>query len=263
MSVRERPWMKFYPADWRADPMLRACAPLARYVWLEMIGMMHEAEPYGHLVFNGQPMQPAMLARVIGVDRGDVEEGLAELELNGVFSRTGEGIIFSRRMVKDEQKHEKLSRMGRKGARCKKLKEKENSPTLKPTLDAGLKPTRQPRDTETQKPEEKASPKRIPLPDDWLPEPFGEGTQSRQIVDGWAPEELARQLETFRAHHAGNGTRWADWQKAWSTWVLNSVRFGRPQGQRFNGAGSDGKRNFEDVVLEEYERRAAAAGGSS
>jgi len=67
------------------------------------------------------------------------------------------------------------------------------------------------------------------LPDDWQPQPFGLNTESRKIVDGWPPGEAAIQLETFRAHHGKKGDRFKDWQKAWSTWVLNSRNFRRPQ----------------------------------
>ncbi len=131
MTAASRPWMKFYPGDWRADPLLRQCEPLSRYLWLEMIGLMHEADPYGHLVFAGQPLSAPKLARIISMDRADVEAGLAELESMAVFSRTKEGVIFSRRMVRDEQKHRKASNFGKRGAKAKSLKDNEKSDTLK------------------------------------------------------------------------------------------------------------------------------------
>jgi hypothetical protein len=54
MAARERPWMKFYPADWRADPMLRVCSIGARGLWIELLALMHESERYGHLLVNGK-----------------------------------------------------------------------------------------------------------------------------------------------------------------------------------------------------------------
>jgi hypothetical protein len=45
--------MKFYPSDWRSDPMLRLCSLAARGLWMEMMCLMHEAEPYGSLLVNG------------------------------------------------------------------------------------------------------------------------------------------------------------------------------------------------------------------
>ncbi len=119
-----RPWMKWYPGDWRADPLLRSCEPISRYVWMEMIGLMHEAEPYGHLVLAGRAMDYKTLSRVIGVDEGDVKRAVKELESRGVFSRTASGIIFSRRMLRDENRRETLQRNGSKGGNPK-LKNQE------------------------------------------------------------------------------------------------------------------------------------------
>lgn len=64
------------------------------------------------------------------------------------------------------------------------------------------------------------------LPADWKPAEFGPKTQSRKIVDGWPPGHFEVQLEHFRAHHAKKGDAFSDWQSAWSTWVLNSLKFG-------------------------------------
>lgn len=99
-----QPWMKFYPADWRADTSLRLCEPMSRYVWLEMIGIMHGAEPYGHLVMNGKPITAEAISRLIDVPVKAVNQAIKELGRNGVFSVTDDGIIYSRRMVRDELK---------------------------------------------------------------------------------------------------------------------------------------------------------------
>ena len=42
----DRPWMKFYPRDWRGDQALRAVSIAARGLWLECLCIMHEARPY-------------------------------------------------------------------------------------------------------------------------------------------------------------------------------------------------------------------------
>ena len=110
-----RPWMKWYPADWRSDSKLRACAPLSRYVWLEMLGLMHEAEPYGHLVLAGRAMDYQTLSRLVGVTAGEVKRAVKELEDRGVFSRNAAGVIYSRRMVRDENRREKAANDGRLG----------------------------------------------------------------------------------------------------------------------------------------------------
>lgn len=107
--------MKWYPGDWRADPKLRACEPLSRYVWMEMLGLMHEAEPYGHLVLSGRAMDYKTLSRLIGVEVGEVKRAVKELEDRGVFSRTDGGVIFSRRMIRDENRRKMLIENGKRG----------------------------------------------------------------------------------------------------------------------------------------------------
>jgi len=70
------------------------------------------------------------------------------------------------------------------------------------------------------------------MPTDWQPMAFGVGTHCRNIVDGWPPGGMDRQLEHFRAHHGKKGDKFKDWQKAWATWVLNSEKFGNGQQTR-------------------------------
>lgn len=109
--------MKWYPSDWRGDPLVRACTPIARYVWFEMLGLMHEAEPYGFLVLNGRPLDAITLGRVIAVDGRTVAAALKELETLGVFSRTNEGVIICRRMIRENLRREAAVENGRKGGR--------------------------------------------------------------------------------------------------------------------------------------------------
>lgn len=115
--MSKRPSFQFYPGDWRADPGLRLCSIAARGLWIEMTCIMHEGEPYGHLTVQGRPIDPAMLARLVGEGAPAVKRWLAELGANDVFSRTEEGVIFSRRMVRDEQVRELRAAGGKEGAK--------------------------------------------------------------------------------------------------------------------------------------------------
>lgn len=96
------PWMKWFPSDWRADAKLGACDPMTRYVWMEMLGLMHEGEPYGHLTIAGRKITPDTLSRLIRVPLKAVKSALRELDLNAVFSVTDDGVIYSRRMVRED-----------------------------------------------------------------------------------------------------------------------------------------------------------------
>lgn len=104
------PWMKFYPRDWRGDQALRAVSIAARGLWMECLCIMHEARPYGHLLLNGQSVGDDALARMTGAPVDEVSALMAELRQAGAFSVTREGVIFSRRMVRDA-----IRRDGRQG----------------------------------------------------------------------------------------------------------------------------------------------------
>ena len=109
------PWMKFYPSDWQSDPMLRCCSIAARGLWVEMMCLMHKAEPYGSLLVNGARVDKRKLAILVGLSEKECSALLMELEGNGVFSRDDDGTIYSRRMRRDFAKAAQDKANGRKG----------------------------------------------------------------------------------------------------------------------------------------------------
>lgn len=119
--------MKFYPADWRADPMLRNCSLTARGLWLEMLALMHDSERYGYLLVNGKPPSNRQLAIQAGALFDEVPGALSELEAEGVFSRDKNGTIYSRRMIRDEKKAEHARKIGKKGGNPRLSKQTHNS----------------------------------------------------------------------------------------------------------------------------------------
>lgn len=78
------------------------------------------------------------------------------------------------------------------------------------------------------------SPLKRAIPVDWMPAEFGIGTQSRKVVDGWPPGEFEAQLEQFKANHGAKSNTFSDFQQAWSTWVLNTRKFGIGRHERSN-----------------------------
>lgn len=102
--MSQRPWMKFYPADWQADELLGMCTLAARGLWVEMIGIMHKAVPYGHLLVNGRNPTDVQLAALARCPPDQVPGLLDELENAGVFSRARNRTIYSRRMTRDEKR---------------------------------------------------------------------------------------------------------------------------------------------------------------
>lgn len=110
--MKARPSFQFYPSDWLRDPGLRSCSLAARGLWIDMLTFMHEAEPYGHLRLQGRDLSPEILARMVGSSLKVVRRLLAELETAGVFSRTDQGGLYSRRMVRDHELREKRGQYG-------------------------------------------------------------------------------------------------------------------------------------------------------
>jgi len=124
---RDAPWMKFYPADWRANRHLRVCSLAARGLWMEILCLMHEATPYGHLLLNGHPVTNAQLAALAGTSSEQISELLGELESAGVFSLTNKGVIYSRRMSRDEKKAKTAKKNGKNGGNPSLCKTKQIS----------------------------------------------------------------------------------------------------------------------------------------
>lgn len=122
--------------------------------------------------------------------------------------------------------------------------------TTKTPAAAADKPSRTIKNTEKEREHE--------IPSGWVPAQFGLKTKSRAIVDGWPPGEAEAQLEHFTAHHRRSGQKFKDWQDAWSTWVLNSRRFGSVKNANRN-SGTTGNRKSDGwgAVLREVGGREA------
>jgi len=115
MSDRvKRPAYQWYPGDWRRDLGVQSCSFEARSLWREMLDLMHDGDPYGHLTVGTAPITTADLARIIGKSTPIVAKWLKELEDRKVFSRTAAGVIYSRRMVRDEAIRNKRAAGGAK-----------------------------------------------------------------------------------------------------------------------------------------------------
>lgn len=125
-----KPWLKFYPRDWRGDQALRVVSLSARGLWIDMITIMYEATPYGHLIVGDQPVSDADLARLVGSTVEEVQALLVELLSARVARRTRGGLIYSKRMIEDDKK----AKAGRKAKMEAIEKDKEKrAPSRVPT----------------------------------------------------------------------------------------------------------------------------------
>lgn len=133
MTDAKNHWFKFYPSDWRSDPALRICSLAARGLWAECMCLMHEAKPYGHLLVNGRPVTDTQLAALIGIPVDQLTALLGELENAGVFSKRGDGVIYSRRMTRDSRRAAINKKNGKSGGNPRLVNPPDN-PSDKPSL---------------------------------------------------------------------------------------------------------------------------------
>ncbi len=111
----KRPSFQFYPSDWLRDTALRSCSTGARGLWMDMICFMHEGTPYGHLKVGDKVILPSNLARMVGDSAEVVADWLLELSQAGVYETTDDGVIYSKRMIRDENLRQIRAAGGSKG----------------------------------------------------------------------------------------------------------------------------------------------------
>jgi len=102
------PFFQFYPSDWLSDPLLRACSIAARGLWIDLLSLMWDSPRRGFLMTGAQkPYSAEQLARMAGCAAKDVSALLDELKSVGVCSVKRDGTIYSRRIVREEEKRAK------------------------------------------------------------------------------------------------------------------------------------------------------------
>lgn len=177
----KRPSFQFYPADWRKDAALQSCSMAAQGLWINLMCIAHECEPYGHLVVNGKPMLPAQIARLVGLSAKECERLLDELLDAGVSASNQEGAFYSRRMVRDEEVRNRRAEGGKAGSEFGKLGAEHGRKGGRPRKETGDKkppfnpPPSSSSSTSVNTPppptREAASSEVFPIAEGWQPSP--------------------------------------------------------------------------------------------
>ena len=106
MSKRSLPWLQFFPADWESDS-IAGCSLAAQGLWLRMLCVMHTSRSYGCLEIDRSPIPDELMFRRCGCVSVEEYRGLlTELFTAGVPSRRTDGVVYSRRMVRDQQERD-------------------------------------------------------------------------------------------------------------------------------------------------------------
>ena len=181
-------WVKWRFDKWRSDPGLRMCSLAARGLWIDILAVMHECQPYGHLVINGRAPTPRQIAALVGyTTEREVKNCLEELENANVFARTEGGAIFCRRLVRDNLERQRSKEFGArggnphlKGERPIRVKAQEETP-VKGGVNPPVKIETE-KETETESDSKKEGP---PAPLPGVAEPKGEPEGVDAAFEAW------------------------------------------------------------------------------
>jgi hypothetical protein len=83
-------WAKFFWADWSNDTALNLCSIPARGLWMSLLCIAAQGDPYGAVNIKGRPLTEAELRDLCKMKNGphaarDFRRWLDELERHGVF----------------------------------------------------------------------------------------------------------------------------------------------------------------------------------
>ena len=211
----KNPWFKFYPSDWRADPKLRCVSLAARGLWIEMLCIMHEAEPRGTLRISGVRVNEKQLAAICGIGIRAVSSALSELLAAEVAIITSDNAIGSKRMMLDTEKYNKDKENGCLGGNPK-LKDWVNPPLKAQILEARIQiPERK-----IENGSRRSATKGTRIPDDWKAD--FDYAKSKGLKN----EEIQREAEKFKNYwsaRAGAQGIKLDWAATWRNWVLSAA----------------------------------------
>ncbi|NOT41290.1 MAG: hypothetical protein HOP13_12430 [Alphaproteobacteria bacterium] len=101
MTTNRMTWSKFFWDDVLRDHNLERCTYTAKGFWLHLKALSVQTEPMGYLAEGDKPMTTRDLARLSGLKKITVENLLGQLEVAGVFSRDSRGVIYCRRIVRE------------------------------------------------------------------------------------------------------------------------------------------------------------------
>lgn len=123
------PAIQFYPGDWLRDS-ISGCSLAAQGLWLRILFLMHDSPRYGYLCStDGTAIPPESVARRCGCHLEQYDALLLELDRANVFSRNPDGLIYSRRMVRD---HRERSQNAERQKRFREKKALRNAPSNGP-----------------------------------------------------------------------------------------------------------------------------------
>lgn len=128
MSEPKLPALQFYTGDWRKDPCVQSLDHEHKGVWIDLLCIMNETSERGRLVLpGGSAMPDDAIARNLGIDLAKWKQIRSTLLVLGVASQDGDGVLYNRRIVRDEAIRRSRREAGRQGGRTKRTRSKPRS----------------------------------------------------------------------------------------------------------------------------------------
>lgn len=265
------PSFPFYPGDWLRNDVA-GCPLEAQGLWLRMMIVMHDAETYGELSINGQPMPDEFIAKKCGISRRIYRKNLEILESFRIVSRKENGVIYSGRMVRDERKRQQNAERQRNHYDRHKGDEK-GEPNAEPHAPSSSSSSSSGKSKEEGKEKRwetvaEAAPKRkkgTRLPDQFFltPEMREYAAAKNPGVD--VAIETEKFCNYFRAAPGQKGVK-MDWILTWKNWILNARGNGHGtnrQNQNGNGRKSTLERIADHAdIIAQYPTEAELRGQS-
>ena len=110
------PAMPFYVGDWLKCPEVRALPPDLRGLWFDLICYMWQSTERGVMVKpNGTPYSDSEIVRMVGLDCQNQSTWLFTLLENGVCRRREDGAIYSRFMLRMQERRQLGKKTGKLG----------------------------------------------------------------------------------------------------------------------------------------------------
>lgn len=119
------PWSKFSWDAWETDAELSLCSMAAQGFWMRLLCLA--AKEDGYVLINDTAPSSLKLAHLVRAKVEEVEGWLAELDENGVFSRTARGVIYSRRLTREGKRSAINRTNGKLGGNPNLRKDTDNS----------------------------------------------------------------------------------------------------------------------------------------
>jgi len=204
------PALQFYVGDWRKDPGVQALDYESRGVWLEILCFMHESEERGRLLLNGIAMPTIALARNLGIPEADLKQTLSKIEAYGVASRDDAGVLYCRRMVRDEDLRRKKAEAGRLGGQARS-KQTPSKPQAECQAKRGSSVS-----------SSSSTSKRGSFPQGWEPQLNHHARAKEEGVD------VRIEAEKFENYAISNSKTYSDWDRAFTNWLIRAGEYKAP-----------------------------------